>query len=284
MTLVSVYLITQNRSRLLKRAIESVFKQDYLAIELIVVDDASTDDTSEIVEALQQQYSFIYLKNETISGACFSRNRAITTASGYYITGLDDDDYFYSNRVSQLVSAYDEKYAFVCANVQELMNSGELIDRNFGYQSGEFGLDKMLNYNLVGNQVLTTKAKFEEIGGFDVNMPAFQDYDTWIRLLRYHPLALKISARNYVLDTDHGGVRISSSNKKKLKGYNMFIDKNLDILSKQQLKSMQVMKCKISGKRFGLLDFFAYIHKNNYKSVINLYLVRNMPWIRAEYR
>jgi len=281
MKLVSVYLITQNRSGLLKRAIASIFKQDYPTIELVVVDDASTDDTGEVVKELQLQHDFIYLRNEHVSRACFSRNRAIEAASGYYVTGLDDDDYFCSDRVSQLVASYDEKYAFVCANVQELMGNGDLIDRNFGFQAGEFGLEKMLNHNLVGNQVLTTKEKFEAIGGFDINMPAFQDYDTWVRLLRKTPLALKIAARNYVLETDHGGIRISSSNNKKLEGYEMFIAKNSDILSKQQLKSMQVMKCKVSGKAFGLFDLLSHIHRHNYKSAINLYLVRNTPWVKS---
>lgn len=280
MKLVSVYLITHNRSELLKRAINSILEQDYPAIELIVVDDASTDNTSEIINALRQHHDFIYLRNEVASGACFSRNRAIEVASGYYVTGLDDDDYFCSSRVTQLVAAYDEKYAFVCANVFELMGSGELINRNFGFQAGEFDLDKLLHHNLVGNQVLTTRSKFKAIGGFDINMPAFQDYDTWVRLLRQTPLALKIPARNYVLETEHGGMRISSSNGRKIEGYEFFISKNKDILSNQQLKSMRVMKYKISGEKFSFFNLLCYIHKYNYKSVIHLYVIRNFPWIK----
>lgn len=281
MKLVSVYLITQNRSELLKRALQSIFNQDYPAIEVIVVDDASTDDTAEVIAAFQQQHEFTYLRNDSISGACFSRNRAIDCANGHYITGLDDDDYFHSHRVTELVEAYQEKYAFVCANVQELMGNGELIDRNFGFQSGEFGLEQMLNHNLAGNQVLTTKAKFAAVGGFDINMPAFQDYDTWVRLLRVTPVALKIASRNYVLETDHGGVRISSSNNKKLAGYEMFKNKNIDILSAKQLKSMHIMRCKVSGEPFGLFDLIKYTHAQNYKSALNLYIVRNLPWLKT---
>ncbi|WP_108947137.1 glycosyltransferase [Shewanella halifaxensis] len=280
MKLVSVYLITQNRSSLLKRALESLFVQDYPAIEVIVVDDASTDDTFEVVSELQQKYAFSYLRNDSVSGACFSRNRAINSAKGYYITGLDDDDYFCVSRVSELVAAYKEQYAFVCANVQELMGNGDLIGRNFGFQAGEFGLEQMLNHNLAGNQILTTKAKFLAVGGFDVDMPAFQDYDTWVRLLRVTPLALKIPSRSYVLETDHGGVRISSSNNKKLAGYERFISKNMDILSSRQLKSMHIMKCKVSGRKFSFIDLLTYTHKQNYKSAINLYIVRNMPWFK----
>ncbi|WP_299791232.1 glycosyltransferase [uncultured Shewanella sp.] len=280
MKLVTVYLITQNRSKLLTRAIDSIFKQDYPAIELIVVDDASTDDTSEVVKKLQQQYDFVYLKNEKVSGACFSRNRAIEASNGYYVTGLDDDDYFCPERVSQLVAAYDEKYAFVCANVQELMGNGDLIDRNFGFQSGKFGLEKLLHHNLVGNQVLTTKAKFEQVGGFDVNMPAFQDYDTWVRLLRKTPLALKISARNYVLETNHGGLRISSSNKKKLMGYRLFINKNRDILNAKQLQSMALLETKVSGSKYGFYNFIKTVNADNYKSALNLYLQRNLNWLK----
>ncbi|WP_218645298.1 glycosyltransferase [Shewanella sp. Scap07] len=283
MKLVSVYIITQNRSSLLKRAIESVFSQDYSALEVIVVDDASTDDTQELVEQLLKNYDFKYLRNEIISGACFSRNKAIQQATGHYITGLDDDDFFCKTRVSDLVAAYRDEYAFVCANVQELMPDGKRIDRSYGFESGEFGLEQMYNYNLAGNQVLTTKTKFEQIGGFDVNMPAFQDYDTWVRLLLHTPKALKIAACNYVLEKGHGGERISSSSSRKLLGFKRFIEKNKNSMSSQQLKSMNIMEHKISGAHFGLRTLLKNVHSKNYKSALNLYIVDNFPIIKNFY-
>ncbi|SUI75472.1 glycosyltransferase [Shewanella morhuae] len=280
MELVSVYLITQNRSKLLKRAIESVFEQSYPTIQLIVVDDASTDDTQELIAFFKQKYDFIYLKNEVISGACFSRNRAIEVANGYYVTGLDDDDYFHFDRVAELVAAYDEKYAFVCSNTQELMRNNDLIDRSFGFKAGEFGLDKLLHHNLVGNQVLTTKTKFVKAGGFDVNMPAFQDYDTWVRLLRNTPLALKISARNYILETNHGCARISLNSSAKFIGYKLFFNKNKDLMDRKQLQSMELLGIKISGEQYGIYQLVKTINNSNYKSAINLYLLRNLNWFK----
>ncbi|WP_394200791.1 glycosyltransferase [Shewanella waksmanii] len=279
--LVTVYLITQNRSQLLERAIKSVIQQDYKEIELIVVDDASNDNTPETIAALQKDYDFIYLRNDVVRGACFSRNRAIQKATGYFITGLDDDDYFLPERVRQLVDAYEEQYAFVCSNVKELMKNGTMIPRSYGFQSGEFGLNEMLHHNLAGNQVFTTKKKFEQIGGFDVEMPAFQDYDTWVRLLKNNPKALKIAATNYILETEHGGVRISSSVNRKFQGFEKFKYKHRDLLKPSHLKSLTILEAKVSGSGFGFIDLIKSISPRNYKSALSLYIQRNMSWLKT---
>ena len=278
---VTVYIPTKDRCQLLQRAVESVLTQSYSNVELLVVDDNSTDETLAYLEKLSKNDKRVrYFTNKETKGACYSRNLAIKNAKGYFVTGLDDDDYFCRDRILQLVEAYDEKYAFVCANISELKENGDLIDRNFGLHSGEFGLEQMLNYNVVGNQVLTTKDNLNEIGGFDNDMPSFQDYDTWVRLLRKTSLAYKIPERNYVLATEHGGIRISSSNDNKVSGLEAFIAKNQDIMSKQQLISMQVMRYKVSGNSFRMIDLIRTIHRQNYKAVINLYIIQKVPWIK----
>lgn len=272
---VSVYLITQNRKELLVRAIESVLNQDYPNFELIVVDDCSTDGTLEVLESYSSDSRFQFITNDRIQGACYSRNRAIERASGELITGLDDDDYFEAERISSLVSVYQDKYAFVCSCCNELSQNGDRTFRPNGFAEGEFGLEQLLHNNLVGNQVLTSKAKFMEIGGFDEEMPAFQDYDTWVRLLQNTPIAYKTAHPSYILQADHGGQRISSSSNRKLTGLEKFIAKHATLMTPNHRKSMAVLKLKVSGAHFGLFTLIKMITKNNYRTVLSLYLSRN---------
>lgn len=283
MDLVSVYLITQNRSALLKRAVDSVLSQDYSSVELIIVDDASTDDTHDVVEPYLAYDNVKYLRNDSVMGACFSRNRAIELASGVYITGLDDDDFFEEQRISKLVEAYDDKYAFVCSNVFELSPRQESckVIRSFGFKSGEFGLTDLLHSNIVGNQVLTKKSKLVEVGAFDPEMPAFQDYDTWVRLLSAFPKALKIQDATYVLETHHGGQRISSNSQKKYNGFKRFMEKHGALMNKKHMQSMLILETKVLGSQYDLLAFTSTVNNCNYKSAISLYLSINLKWFKS---
>ena len=108
--LVSVYIPTYNRSSLLKRAVQSVLSQTIKDIEVIVVDDNSTDDTHEVISKLQKSDDrVVYLKNNKNMGACFNRNRAISEARGKFVTGLDDDDFFLPMRLENFITYWEHK-------------------------------------------------------------------------------------------------------------------------------------------------------------------------------
>ena len=102
--LVSVYIPTKNRLPLLQRAIQSVKSQTYKHIEIIVVDDGSSDGTSNYLERLQQAGEVNAIFQEKSVGSCAARNKAIMAAAGEFITGLDDDDfYLLPNRIEKFI-------------------------------------------------------------------------------------------------------------------------------------------------------------------------------------
>ncbi|MGR4989849.1 glycosyltransferase [Vibrio rotiferianus] len=271
MKLVTIYIVTHNRSQLLKRAIESAYNQTYKNIEVIVVDDASTDNTQEVIEQMQAVYPLTYFRNEEGRGACYSRNVALHAASGELITGMDDDDYFAPTRVADLVSVYDDKYSLVCANIVEVTTDRE-IHRKFGFEQGEFDLNSLMYQNLVGNQMLTSVTKLKEIGGFDEAMPAFQDYDTWVRLVDRFGQGYKVDKYNYYLNTEHAGERISSSNNRKTRGFELFYDKHQNKMNAAHKKSMEIMRYKVTGETLPLLTMIRLISCDNYKSALSLFL------------
>lgn len=214
--LVTVYITTHNRKSLVSKAIDSVLSQTYEPIELIIVDDGSTDGTFEYITKKYIEKNIIILQNKVAMGACYARNTAISQSTGYFITGLDDDDYFTKNRVSMLVGGYSNKYKFVCDSSQSRNNCMRIIR-----------LNDILQKNIIGNQVLTKKSILVKIGGFDENMPAWQDYDLWFRLLREdNSVALQLPNKSMKVISDHGMERITKNKESVKLAFDKFMQKN----------------------------------------------------------
>ena len=189
--LVSVFIPTRNRPALLKRAIDSVLAQTWSHLEIVVVDDASDDDTQDFLSELagnaggSSNVPLTILRNETLQGAPASRNMAIAQARGEFITGLDDDDFWRPRRVEILMEAFEEGYSAVCSYDTMVVQGNERVWK----KPGVIPLNDLLFYNRVGNQVLTRREYLIDVGGYDENLPSAQDYDLWIRLAeRFGPV------------------------------------------------------------------------------------------------
>lgn len=237
--LVTIYMPTYNRLELLKRATNSVLKQDYKNIELIVVDDKSTDHTIDYLVKMSQEDSRLkYFINEENSGACFSRNKAIFAAEGEFITGLDDDDYFLPNHISSLVQFWmenkdDNVALYTNVYVQKKKNKVKIKKPN------TCNYKNLLCANWIGNQLFTKTAYLQNINGFDENLPAWQDLECWYRLLRYYNSEAKlVDNYSYLIDISHPHERITSNKIDSIfEAYNYFCNKhNLSRFEREVLK------------------------------------------------
>lgn len=217
--LVSIYITTFNRIDLLKRAIRSVLNQDYTNIEVIVVDDCSKDGTQEYLRHIEKLDNRIrFFANDNNYGACKSRNVAIENAKGEFITGLDDDDLFLPNRVSEFL----ERWKYIKPSTVALSSSiiiqspnGKKILRRPQFVKKTHLID---NGNFVGAQVFTRTEYLKKIGGFDERMPIMQDFECWLRLLDISSGASIETTRKetYVVDVSHPHTRISHNRSGKL--------------------------------------------------------------------
>lgn len=211
--LVTIYMPTYNRLTLLKRAVKSVLEQDYRNIELIIVDDGSNDGTVEYLYSLSQHDDRVRcVFNEENSGACVSRNHAIFSAKGEFITGLDDDDYFTQGRISNFVNSWLEsphKQISLHSNNSVLVGAGK---KRKTHKPKKITHDLLIYSNYIGNQLFTKTVFLKGIGGFDVKLPAWQDLDCWYRLLKNNNGYSRLVENNtYVVDVTHPHERISNS-------------------------------------------------------------------------
>lgn len=231
-SLVTVYVPTRNRSGLLRRAVESVLSQTYEAIEVIVADDNSVDDTAEVVGRLVERNhsskTIKYLRMDRQGGACAARNSAIECAAGEFITGLDDDDYFVPDRIARLMSAFDPSVcSFVFDGyVREKVTPTGAVRRTVVPLTRTAELSTLLKRNIVGNQVLTLTERLRGIGGFDERLPAWQDYDTWIRLARSFGAGRPVGGSSYVHTVDESRQRISGDKEKIKRAYEIFLGRH----------------------------------------------------------
>lgn len=220
--LVSIIITTCNRCELLPRAINSAKNQTYKNIEIIIIDDCSSDSTNEIILNYQKQDSRIrYIKNDIQSGANVSRNKGIKASSGRFIAGLDDDDEFMPNRIELLVKNYDEQYAFITSNNIIIQNGSLYITT---YKS-IVNLEDMLFDNAIDNQGLISKSRLQEVGLYDEELTACQDYDIWIKLILKYGEIKVIEESTQIIYRNSSKQSISTKSRNKYYGYFNFYRK-----------------------------------------------------------
>ena len=194
--LVSVIMPTFNRAETISKAIQSVYEQTYKNWELIIIDDASTDNTEDIVKTIDDE-RIKYVKNECNRGANFSRNYGCKMAQGEYLAFLDSDNYWLSEKLEkqvQVLRSSSEKVAFVFCQIK-LFNDEKvrvIPDDKFCIGNVESIMKK---YNVIDtNAVLMKRVVFEKMGGFDESMPRLQDYDLFYNVIVIHHYEVKYMA------------------------------------------------------------------------------------------
>ncbi|MBU6949949.1 glycosyltransferase [Hahella sp. HN01] len=272
--LVSIYITTKNREDLILRAVNSALAQTYTNIEIIIVDDASTDSTRHILEELKNNFNNISIITHTKSkGACASRNAAILKAKGKYVTGLDDDDYFLPERVSTLLEHNKETYSFICSDQYICLKEGVLSHKKSTINT--LTLNEMLYSNFATNQVLVEREKIIAAGLFDEELSSCQDYDMWLRLVIKYGPGFRIQIPLIVFDQTPGRERIST-NKSKIPGFELFIEKHQHIMKKPHMRAQQLRLTLAKNNKLSFLEVLKY---SSYRTLLRDIRI----WLRGYY-
>lgn len=187
---VSVIIPTYNRALLLKEAIDSVLAQDYRNFELIVVDDGSTDQTPEILNTYRENLTALRQHNQGVSSA---RNAGIAAASGNLVAFLDSDDLWLPSKLSRQVEFFNANpKAQICQTEETWIRNNVRVNPKKRHKkiSGMI-FEPSLKLCLVSpSAVMIRKNLFENVGLFDENLPACEDYDLWLRISCRYPVYL----------------------------------------------------------------------------------------------
>jgi len=187
---VSVIIPTYNRAWVLKEAIDSVLAQDFRDFELIVVDDGSTDNTPQILESYSQDLMVIWQPNKGVSAA---RNRGIAAAAGRLIAFLDSDDLWLPRKLSTQIDFFNSNSAAVINQTEEIWirNGVRVNPKTRHHKSSGMIFERSLGLCLVSpSAVMMKRALFDEVGHFDEDLPACEDYDLWLRVSWRYPVHL----------------------------------------------------------------------------------------------
>ena len=182
--LLSVIIPTYNRSKLVTRAINSALQQTYSHCEVIVVDDGSTDDTSEKLVSYKDRIKYIYQEN---SGQAGARNTGIRAATGKWVAFLDSDDTWLPEKVSKQIEILTSSNAKVCyTNI--IWNSGEenIPSENHKFEGKVFEEPFELLFFRSGHKVLSTlvvdRNLLLKVGCFDERIKYHEDVRLCLRL------------------------------------------------------------------------------------------------------
>ena len=184
--LVSVILSTYNREKYIKRAIESALNQTYKNIELIIINDGSTDRTAEIISEFSKKDPRItILTNETNLGLAKSLNKGISQSRGKYIARLDDDDYWSEPRkLEKQVRFFEEHldYILVGGGMIRVDEVGREIVRHLLPENNKDIKNSILLDNpFAHSTVVFNKEIWEMAGGFNESLGFSEDWDLWLR-------------------------------------------------------------------------------------------------------
>ncbi len=186
---ISVIIPTYNRAHVLARAVQSVIDQTLSAQEIIVVDDGSTDNTAELMARQFPQCIYIQQPNLGVSAA---RNTGIKAANGDWLAFLDSDDEWLPTKLEAQRNLLQQQPDIRICHTEEIwIRNGKRVNQMHKHaKSGGHIFQKCLPLCVISpSSVLIQRSLFDEVGLFDEQLPACEDYDLWLRICATHPIA-----------------------------------------------------------------------------------------------
>lgn len=182
--LVSVVIPAFNAEKTIKKTLESVLNQSLHNIEIIIVNDSSTDSTAALISEYDD--ARIKLFHHNAGNTSKSRNKGIQNASGEYIAFLDADDLWLPNKLAMQLQALQQsntaKVAYCWVNCID--SQGEFIRKSNRFKGDGNVYEELLVHNFLGNgsNPLIRSSSLSEIGNFDESLAYAEDRDLYLRL------------------------------------------------------------------------------------------------------
>ena len=227
---VSVIIPTYNRGNLIIKSIKSVLNQTFKNLEVIVIDDGSSDNTEHLVNKITDK-RLKYVKLSSNKGSSNARNIGIKNANGQFISFQDSDDIFYPNKIEkQLKNIINRNSILDFCKINVIYNStySYLIPNKRQENSilkGDIFNELISRGNFISTQAMLIRTNYMKKHLFDIYMPRLQDYDVILGMIP----KVKISYTKEVLvDLHIQNNSITRSPRKLKKAINMLLNKNFN--------------------------------------------------------
>ena len=182
---ISVIIPTYNRAHILPRALDSVLAQTQLPIEIIVVNDGSTDGTKSVLS----NYPGLKIIDQQHSGVSAARNIGLEHTNGEWIAFLDSDDEWLPEKLEQQWAAICNDDKLICHTEEIWIRNGQRVNPMKKHQKyGEYIYEKCLPLCVISpSSVMIHQSVFNDIGVFDESLEVCEDYDLWLRICAKYP-------------------------------------------------------------------------------------------------
>ncbi len=274
---LSIIIPTYNCSRYITEALDSVLTQTCQSLEIIVVDDGSTDNTKEVVERWGQSDKVRYFYQEN-KGPAAARNKGIKEAKGEYVAFLDADDIWHSEKL-KIQMEYFDKHTDISLAASEF----EIIDNNsklLGYSNRRrkiphdgFVLKYVIGHYLLLSTIIVKRDVFEKVGFFNESLLYAEDTDMLIKIAKHFKIGL--IDRFLVKHREHNTALTNTINlqrgQDRLKVLTNFLDKNRSFAKDNPIA---VKKAMINA-------YYDYAEDLLYLSIGRIRNIRKMVWSKC---
>ncbi|UTY25860.1 glycosyltransferase [Treponema denticola] len=187
--LVSIVIPVYNGSNYMREAIDSALAQTYPNIEVIVVNDGSTDNTDEIAKSYGNKIRYFSKENGGVSTAL---NHAIENMKGEYFSWLSHDDMYLPEKIESQINILknlEDKTTVIYSGYKYIDEDNNILnevrlEKLFALSELNKPLFSLFYEQLSGCTLLVHVSHFQRVGGFDTSLKTTQDYDLWFRILR----------------------------------------------------------------------------------------------------
>lgn len=258
--LISVIIPTYKRSNFIKNAILNVACQSYNNIEIIIIDDNGKGSyeqkqTEDIVNSINIKQAITYFPLTKNSGACFARNYGACISKGRYLAFFDDDDTWDSNKLELQFKRFEKSsnlgFVYCFEKIVDGKTGMILNESIIDYGDGDIYEDYLnLRKGIIHtpNPLILTKA-FKEVGGFDNNLPAGQDFDLFVRISKIYKIGYIPEFLHFV--NIHSGERITKNHLAKVQEKKIILKKYEKDLS---LETKLLLNKRIIAHSFWIRD------------------------------
>ncbi len=277
--LISVILPTHNRVALLERAINSVLLQTEKNFELIVIDDASTDETSELLNQFIENDSRIkMIKNIEPLGGGGARNVGIFVSKGKWIAFLDDDDEWVENKLFLQLEKINLSPSAVACSCNYVHYYPFGLTKNFAVPQ-TVSLNELYYGNVLGgaSMCLCSRDILLKTHGFDTKLKSGQDWDLWVRLRAEGEIV--VCDKPLVKYLAHNGLSISNNMQSQYLGIRRFYFKyrdNMDVsLRRFRVSHACFIKSRDQKKRLRARMYYLFLSVRFSHLLVGLSYVRS---------